>query len=170
MDGDEPASDLRCLALLATRGLEAAWNQPETSVGHLAIPLTDVASIEQRPMVARLVAQMGLEPRHLVEPRTALLMNASEYRNFGVFHVETAGGSVYLPAQQTFVEQYGIRSVVGMGGLLPSGEFFAVILFAQVTISREIAELFRTLALSVKLTFLPFAPDAVFTVSPECVV
>jgi hypothetical protein len=49
-----------------------------------------------------------------------------------------------------------------MGGLLPSGEFFAVILFSRVVISPEVASLFRTLALSVKLAFLPYAPDEVF--------
>lgn len=118
-------------------------------------------------MIMRLLQQMGLEAKHVVEPRTALLMEGSQYRNFGVFHVENAPGSEHIPNQQTFVEQYGIRSVVGMGGLLPSGEIFAVILFARVVISPEVAALFRTLALSVKLAFLPFAPNEVFSARME---
>ena len=118
-------------------------------------------------MVLRLLEQIGLDAADIVGPKTKLLMDASQYRNFGVFHVETALGSPHIPNQQTFVEQYGIRSVAGMGGLLPSGEIFAVILFARVVISPEVAALFRTLALSVKLAFLPFAPHKIFSAPIE---
>jgi len=51
---------------------------------------------------------------------------------------------------------FGIRSVIGFGGMLPSGNLFAVILFTKVPIPRETADLFRPLALSVKLAILPF--------------
>lgn len=167
LSGREPASGLRCLALLGTRGIEAGWNQPETSVNHRVIPLVDAAAVQGMPMVVRLLEQMGLEAADIVGPKTNLLMDASQYRNFGVFHVETALGSEHIPDQQTFIEEYGIRSVVGMGGLLPSGEIFAVLLFARVVISPEVAALFRTLALSVKLAFLPFAPNEVFSAPIE---
>jgi hypothetical protein len=167
LGGSEPAPGVRCLTLLGTRGIEVGWNRPEASVNHQVIPLIDTATVEAMPMVARLLDQMGLEAADIVGPKTKLLMDASQYRNFGVFHVETALGSVHIPNQQTFVEQYGIRSVVGMGGLLPSGEIFAVILFARVVISPEAAVLFRTLALSVKLAFLPFAPNEVFSAPTE---
>jgi hypothetical protein len=160
LGADVSADSLRCLALLASCGDEEAWNQPETSVNHWAIPLPTVAMVEQAPMIARLLAQMGIEARDVVGPK--ILLDAPKHA-FNVFHVETAKGSEYLPAQQTFVERYGIRSVVGMGGVLPSGEHFAVILFSKALVSREVAELFRTLALSVKLAFLPFAPDKVFS-------
>lgn len=163
----QPPEGMRCLTLLGTRGAEPNWNQPETSVDHRAIPLMNVAMVEQAPMIARLVVQMGLEARHIVEPRTVLPISGSEYRDFGVFHVETALGSQYLPSQQTFVEQYGIRSVVGMGGLLASGEFFAIILFSRAVISTEVAGLFRTLALSAKLALLPYPPNEVFSAKSE---
>jgi hypothetical protein len=163
LDGKEPARGLRCLVLLGTRGIEVGWNQPETSVNHRVIPLVDSAAVQGMPMVVRLLEQMGLNAGDIVRPKTKLLMAASQYRNFGVFHVETALGSEHIPDQQTFIEEYGIRSVVGMGGLLPSGEIFAVLLFARVVISPEVAALFRTLALSVKLAFLPFAPNEVFS-------
>jgi hypothetical protein len=160
LGADEAVGNLRCLTLLASRGDEAAWNRPEMSANHRAIPLPSVAMVEQAPMIAGLLGQMGIEAKHVVG--TKILLDAAKHA-FNVFHVETAEGSKYLPAQQTFVERYGIRSVVGMGGLLPSGEYFAVILFTRVTVSREVAELFRTLALSVKLAFLPFAPNQVFS-------
>jgi hypothetical protein len=164
MGGGTPSRSLRCLALLGSRGDEAAWNSRETSVNHRAIPLTDIAMVERAPMIARLLSQMGIEARHVVGAK--LLLDGPKH-DFNVFHIEDARGSEYIPDQQTFVEHFGIRSVVGMGGMLPSGEYFAVILFSHVLITREVAELFRTLALSVKLAFLPFAPSDVFSDSSK---
>jgi hypothetical protein len=43
--------------------------------------------------------------------------------------------------------------------MLASGDIFVVILFSKVEIPRDTAELFRTLALNVKMAVLPF--DAV---------
>ncbi len=57
--------------------------------------------------------------------------------------------------------KFGVRSVLGFGGMLPLGDIFCVILFSKVAIPRETAELFRTLALNVKLAALPFQ-EAVF--------
>ena len=84
-------------------------------------------------------------------------MEASQYRNYLVYFTcrKQQLGSEHIPNQQTFVEQYGIRSVVGMGGLLPSGEFFAVILFSRVVISPEVAALFRTLGVECEAGFSP---------------
>jgi len=167
LGGREPVADLRCLALLGTRGIEERWDRVVASINHRVIPLADGQAVYGMPMVVRLLEQMGLEAGDIAGPRIKPRMEASKYRNFGVFHVEAALGSKHIPDQQTFVEQYGIRSVVGMGGLLPSGAFFAVILFSRVVISAEVAALFRTLALSVKLAFLPFAPNEVFTAPAE---
>jgi hypothetical protein len=57
---------------------------------------------------------------------------------------------------------HGIRSVLGFGGVLPSGDLFAMILFSRVRIPREIAELFKTLSLNVKVALLPFVDRRVF--------
>jgi hypothetical protein len=79
-----------------------------------------------------------------------------------VFHVENAVGSPYIPAQQEFVEKFGIRSVLGFGGVIGTGELFAVILFSTVHVSTNAAERFRTLALDVKSSFNKFGQDNVF--------
>ena len=50
--------------------------------------------------------------------------------------------------------------ILGMGGLLPSGELFVVMIFSKVKITREVAAMFRTL--SVKLVLLPFAGGRIF--------
>ncbi|GIW55159.1 MAG: hypothetical protein KatS3mg082_1563 [Nitrospiraceae bacterium] len=79
-----------------------------------------------------------------------------------VFFILRAAGSPYVPVQQEFVLRYGIQSVVGFGGFLPSGNLFAVILFTRAETPRETAELFRTLALAVKVAVLPFDGGGVF--------
>ena len=58
---------------------------------------------------------------------------------------------------------FGIESGLGFGGVLPTGDLFAVCLFSRVPISRTTAELFRPLALHVKLAVLPFDGGPVFT-------
>ena len=82
---------------------------------------------------------------------------------FNVFHVPRARGSPFVPAQTDFVMRYGIESVLGFGGMLPKGDLFCVILFSKVLIPRETAELFKTLALSVKISLLPFADEPLFS-------
>jgi hypothetical protein len=79
-----------------------------------------------------------------------------------VFHVENALGSPYIPAQQEFVIRFGIRSVLGFGGMLATGELFAVILFATVHVSSGAADRFKSLALDVKSAFSRFNDSTVF--------
>lgn len=157
--------DSRCLTLLATAGDLPAWNDPTQSSSHRVIPLESAESVMQAPMIAQLIQQLGLEIEAILSPNEELLLEADE-RTYGVFHIETALGSPSIPAQH-FVQQHGIQSVLGFGGLLPSGDLFAVILFSKVRISRDVAYLFRTLALSVKLVFLPFTWGPVFAEDPE---
>jgi two-component system, NtrC family, sensor kinase len=85
-----------------------------------------------------------------------------DQHTFNVFHVPEAKGSSYIPAQRDFVIPYSVCSVVGFGGLLPDGELFATILFSRVPVARGIADLFRPLALNLKLAMLPFVGRKVF--------
>jgi PAS domain S-box-containing protein len=157
---DVSTDDCPCLTLLATAGDLPAWNDPASSSGHAVIPLEDAAAVNRAPMIAQLIRQLGLEIEMVMDPSEDLLLEADE-RAYGVFHVEEAAGSPSIPAQD-FVVKYGVRSVLGFGGLLPSGDLFAVIIFSRVHISRETARLFRTLALSVKLVLLPFTRGPIF--------
>ena len=163
-DSTSPCSNARCLTLLATAGDLPAWNDPMQSSGHRVIPLVSAESVMQAPMIAQLIQQLGLDIEAVLSPNEELLLEADE-RNYGVFHIETALGNPSIPAQ-SFVQQHGIQSVLGFGGLLPSGDLFAVILFSKVCISRDVAYLFRTLALSVKLVFLPFTWGPIFAGDP----
>ncbi|MCA1829217.1 MAG: hypothetical protein LC689_20020 [Myxococcales bacterium] len=151
----------RCLALLSTAGLEAAWNSRHQSSGHRAIPLTSVEAVARLPMVAQLIAQLGFDVARVVATDLALIVDHDQ-TTFNVFHVPRARGSPFIPAQEGFVVPYGVESVLGFGGALPGGEIFAVILFARTPITRNTAELFKPLALAAKLALLPFARGPVF--------
>lgn len=152
---------MKCLTLLATAGALPAWNSRRMSAGHVALPLASAESVARMPMVARLISQLGVEVASLIAPDENFLVDAEQH-SFNVFHVPEAEGSPYIPGQHEFVRPHGIRSVLGFGGLLPSGELFVAILFAKQAIGRERADLFKTLALNAKVAILPFVGGRIF--------
>jgi hypothetical protein len=159
---DQPlAHTTPCLTLLGTVGDEKAWCSRHASRGHKAIPLASEQSVERLPMIAHLVRQLGLDVSYLLKPDARLIVDLDQ-RTFNVFHVEHALGSPHIPAQREFVEPYEIKSVLGFGGVLPSGELFATIMFSRVTIDPNVAHLVKPLTLSVKLALLPFVGRTIF--------
>jgi hypothetical protein len=160
LHGETPKLGMRCLILLATAGDKREWNSPRASVAHQVIPLVSPEMLSEVPMISNLLLQLGVEVDVLLNPNSGLLVE-SDASSFNVFFVAEARQSPYIPAQEGFVKPLGIRSVLGFGGMLPEGDIFAVILFSKVPIPRETAELFKTLALNVKVAVLPFQ-EAVF--------
>lgn len=165
MGGREPWSDMRCLVLLASTGEEPAWNSRRLSRGHQAIPLPSVQIVEQAPMIAELVREMGLDLEDVVAPRPQLV-RGSEDRAYNVFHVPEAGGSPFIPAQADFVRPFGIRSVLGFGGLMLNGELYAVVLFTRVPVPVESADRFRNIALDLRIAVSAFADGDTFDPAP----
>lgn len=153
--GEMLRDDVPCLTLLGTVGDEPDWNEPSASLGHRAIPLISKEMVSQAPMISSLLQQLGVEVDVLLGASSSLLVEDAQ-SSFNVFYVPEASGSALIPAQAEFVRPNRIRSVLGFGGMLTSGDIFAVILFSKVAIPRETAELFRTLALNVKMAVLPF--------------
>lgn len=153
--------ETRCLTLLATAGERAEWNDTRKSRGHQAIPLTSEEMVAQAPMISSLIQQLGLPVSTVLRPDAELMLDLAQ-RSYNVFHVPEASGSPHIPAQEDFVRPYAIRSALGFGGMLPSGNLFAIILFSRVRIGPESAALFRSQALGVKLAILPFEPRRVF--------
>jgi hypothetical protein len=160
MGGEEPRSTMKCLTLMATVGQTASWNSRFLSQGHRCIPLPSPDMVEKAPMISQLIKELGLELTSVLQPSPDVVKELVGKRH-GVFHVEEAAGSQYIPAQE-FVEKFGIRSVLGFGGVIGTGELFAVILFATVHVSAAAAQRFRTLALDVKSNFNKFTQDNVF--------
>jgi hypothetical protein len=155
LSGGAPAPDVRCLTLLGTRGLEPAWNDRRDSEGHKAIPLPSAEFVERLPMVAGLVRQLGLEIEDVVRPQKGRVVALAQ-RTYDVFHVPDAAGSEYLPAQD-FVEAHGIRSALGFGGVLYTGDFFAVVIFSRVPIAKSTADTLRILSLATRVALMPFS-------------
>lgn len=168
LQGEEAPRGMRCLTLLASAGDEPEWNTARDSSAHRAIPLVSEEMVAQAPMISRLLQQLGVQIEVLLENDAssgALLVDQLP-ASFNVFYVPDARGSPYIPAQEDFVLKFGIRSVLGFGGTLPLGDIFCVILFSKVPLPRDTAELFRTLALNVKVAALPFQ-DAVFATGTD---
>ena len=155
------ADDLKCLTLLATNGELPEWNSRYKSVGHKAIPLVSEDAIARIPMISQLIKQLGLNLEIVLRTDPNLLID-SEQRMYNVFYVANALGSSHIPSQTSFVIPFGVKSVIGFGGLLPSGEMFAVLMFLRVVVPQTIVDLVRPLALNVKTAILAFDNCKVF--------
>ena len=148
-------SNVVCLTLLGSKGIEPAWNGRHGSVNHDVIPLPGPEVLKQAPMISKLIEQLGIDPNRLVLPHRYPI-DEVEPQIYQVFHIEEAVGSPSVPAQAGFVDRHGIQSVLGFGGLLPGSSLYAVLLFTRVRISADLAAQFRPLSLSIKLSLLPF--------------
>lgn len=151
----------KCLTLLATAGEEPYWNLRQDSIGHQAIPLIDEDFVNRAPMILQLIQQFGLDVSTVIEPSPTLITK-STHKAFNVFYVANAIDSPYIPAQEEFVLPYRVQSVLGFGGMLPSGNLFAVILFSKVPIPLSTAKLFRWISAYVRIAITSFDRRNVF--------
>lgn len=156
----------KCLVLLGTSGERPEWNARHLSAGHQAIPLPSPAIVARFPMIAQVLAQLGVDVTEVLRPRDGLVVETHE-RIYNVFYVEDAHSSNHIPVQQSFVIPYGVRTVLGFGGMLPSGEVFILVMFTRVKLPREKAELFKPLAISVKTALIPFDFGTIFRSYPS---
>jgi len=160
--GDSSAPpDMKCLVLLASAGVKPEWCSRKYSQGHKAIPLPSEDFIKAFPMIRQLIQQMGIETNTVLKPDPAVVLDMAQ-KSYNVFYIPEAIGSNYVPAQDDFVTPFNVRSVLGFGGILPSGNLYAIITFIKVPILSETIPIFRSLALSVKLALLPFDNRSVF--------
>ena len=157
--------DTPCLTLLGTAGVEDAWNDRRASADHKALPLHDRSAVASAPMVYELTQQLGFDEDALLQPDPALF-HAMAGRAGGVFFVDDAVGSPFIPAQD-FVERYGVRSVIGIGGVLPSGYVYAIVLFSTVALEPATADRFGPLAFAAQLALLPFVEYRLFASDPQ---
>ena len=154
--GNKPANPgMKCLTLLASTGAVEGWNHPAQSSRFRVIPLSGPDALAKLPMFSQLFAQFHIDLPFLEQTGSSLLMD--QYATtFNTFYVPQALGSPYVPGQTAFVVPFGVQSVFGFGGLLSTGEMFAVILFAKVPVTKDTADLCKAFALSTKLTLAPF--------------
>jgi two-component system NtrC family sensor kinase len=151
--GDDLDPVTSCLTLIGTSGTVPEWNDPTRSASHRAIPLADHEAVARLPMVAGLLRELGVGADLVVTPGSAVRLR-KHHETYNVFHVLDARGSALIPAQD-FVDEHGVRSVVGCGGILLSGDFYGLIIFATVTVPPAQADLFRSIALTLKAALAP---------------
>lgn len=149
-----------CLTLLGTAGIMPSWNSRHLSGSHRAIALTSIEVVERAPMIANLFRQLGCDLDWVVKPNPEVLMVTQPALN--VFFIPDARGSEFIPSQSDFVTPYGIRSVIGFGGILPKGDLFVCILFSRSTLSREIALLFNELVQPLRSLLLQYEEQVFF--------
>jgi hypothetical protein len=163
LGSEPPKPSMKCLTLLATTGDRSEWTSPRTSRQHQAIPLVSEKIVEQAPMISQLLKQFGMPVKDLIAPSPDVVMQELAEKTYNVFHVEHALGSPYIPAQEEFVKPYEIRSVLGFGGTLRTGDLFAVIMFSRAHIPESSATRFRTVALDVKASIFALDGNRVFS-------
>lgn len=161
LGGKSVAPGTKCLTLLATAGQESYWNSRADSSGHKAIPLVDKDFIDRAPMISQLIQQFGLEISTVLEPNPEILVDL-ERTTFNVFYIPEALGSPHIPAQKEFVVPYQVQSILGFGGMLPSGNLFAIILFSKVQIPREAADSFKWVSAYARIAAAAFDKKTVF--------
>jgi hypothetical protein len=150
--GDGVGADVRCLTLLGTAGDAEAWNDRRSSQGHKAIALPSEQVVEQLPMVMQLITQLGIDVADVVRPDPRAVRELAQ-RTYDVFHVADAASSPYVPAKD-FVRDHGIRSALGFGGMLYTGDFYAVVLFSKADVSADTAQMLKILSLPVRVPLL----------------
>jgi two-component system NtrC family sensor kinase len=167
-DTDVINNSLKCLTLMATAGELPEWNLRNQSVKHQVIPLGSKEAIAQIPMISQLFHQLGLNTDTVVQPDPDLLTDL-EQRMYNIFYVPNALESPYIPAKESFIIPFDVKSVVGFGGVLPSGNMFAIVMFLKVIVPRMTVDLFRPLSLNVKMAILPFDDGKIFSNSTQVI-
>jgi hypothetical protein len=143
--GRAPEGLVNCLTLLASRGMLPEWNDRFASRHHQVIPLVSREMIKEAPMIAQLIKRLGIDLSQVVEPLPTLFLNPTE-KKYNVLYVPEAKGSQTIVAQAGFVDVHKIRTVIGIGGLLPTGDMFAVMIFMRIFVPADTAQRFVLLA------------------------
>ena len=159
--GSAPSDGTNCLTMLATMGDNDDWKSRSKSNGHRAIPLASADMVASTPMISRLLTQFGLDVGSVMRPDPMLIGDMSS-KTYNTFYVPEAVGSPYIPAQDDFVIPNGIKSVLGFGGVLSSGELFVVIRFSKASIPADVAGKFSNVGARVKEAVEPFVGNKVF--------
>ncbi len=167
MLGSKPVDqDMKCLKLLATAGVQQEWNSIIHSKDHRVLPLQNEDMLKKNIMVHHFIHQMGMDVSNVLNPDPNLSAEL-EGRVFNVYHVPDAIGSPYIPAQEEFVVRFGVKSAMGFGGMLPTGNLFALLIFSKTKIPRDTANLFKNIALNVRMALLPFVNEKIFVIDKD---
>jgi hypothetical protein len=149
-------SDTLVLSLLETSGVEPEWNHYERSKGHIGIPLVGADFVESIPMTSRLLGDLGVALLFFDTRSQGVASEVSAGAIGGTFFVSDAATTCddkgrWVIAAESFVDQYAIRTVFGLGGTyLSPDDLLAVILFTRESLTREQVQPFESLLTGIK--------------------
>ncbi len=144
--------DLACFALIASHCDELPEHDPSRSPHQRVVPLFG-REVARRPVIADVLGDLRIDLDGL---NTGVRHEASP-ADYGMFHLADAAATTRVP-QPEFVRRHGIHSVLAVGGALPAGDAFSLMLFSRVPIPAVTAELFRPIALHARLGLLRHSP------------
>ena len=138
------------LSLVGSYGEEANWQERRKSEGHVGIPLISSDFVDAIPMISRLINEIGV-PMDWIDTRESELIQKTIGQNEGLFFVADASEATdsegrKIIAAQNFVNQYGVKSVFGVGTAYPNSQLVVVVAFCRDGFTRESAEHFLPLA------------------------
>ncbi|TAH21783.1 MAG: histidine kinase [Oscillatoriales cyanobacterium] len=160
-----PVADMKCWTLLAAAGKETHSNYSLVNK-NIVIPLVNQEFVAEMPGISEMILRFGLDiPTVLGMDREKML--ESEHKLLNAFYISNAKDSPFIGEQDSLIIPYGVKSVLGIGGLLPSGSLFVVMIFLKIQISQNMAEMLKNLALAIKTSLLPFDDEVSFDSSKK---
>jgi hypothetical protein len=143
------------LSLLGSCGANPQWNDRALSGGHLAIPLLSRALVEGIPMIAQLLADVGMGLAWLDDVRgiDSRRMLGSQNQCFYVAKASESRddkGRLIIPSQ-AFVTEYRIETVFGMAGSYVDGTMLASISFSTEAVKKASIDRFPSVIANFKV-------------------
>jgi hypothetical protein len=151
--------DTPVLSLLGTSGSNPAWRDRRLSARHLATPLLSRELVQGIPMIAQLLADLGVDLACLDDGRQIQSRRMAGSAN-QCFYVATASeardalGRLIIPSQG-FVAAHRIETVFGMGGSYLDGMMVAAICFCSEKVERLTIDRFPNVIANFKMATTP---------------
>ncbi|MEK0179093.1 histidine kinase [Microcoleus anatoxicus] len=165
MQNKIPPYEMKCWTLLASAGKEPQCNYADEAP-NIVIPLVNEELVAQMLPISERILELGLDIPTVLGIADEKMLEM-ELKLLNIFYICSAQNSPFIAEQNSLVIPYEVKSVLGIGGLLPSGSLFMVELFFNIKISFKIAEVLNILAVAVKTALLPFDGEVVFNNSPN---
>lgn len=155
--GREAAPDVEdntvCLVHLGSR--ESVPTLPKTASDWVR-PFTP-NEITAQPIILRLLAALGVDLETIKDPARVLAQRMQHHSlNVYLEHDLASGELIPDGDARSAIASSGLRSLVALGGILPSGDLLVVSLFSIVHVDEHVADLLRSLGTSIKAALIPY--------------
>ncbi|MHC4268478.1 MAG: hybrid sensor histidine kinase/response regulator [Planctomycetota bacterium] len=141
------------LTLLGTWGDLEEWKHRDKSKNHKVFSLNDKDILYKIPMLSAVFTQIGFKMPITIVADENIIIDKQDIE-YGVFYVEDAKASKFIPEQSEFVVPFGVKSIFGFGANYVSTNFYAVIIFCREHLCENIVRLFLSLNPAIKLLTL----------------